>query len=49
MVREDRKGKICDSGEVEDECEFLFQCKRYNGVRTSWEKDVMQNYTDFQN
>ena len=29
MAREDRKCEICDSGEDENECHFLFQCERY--------------------
>ena len=39
---------MCDSGKVENDCHFLFECE-HNAVRTSWEQDVIKNCTDFQN
>jgi hypothetical protein len=44
---EDRVCKICNSGQVEDECHFLFECTAYNEPRNYWLDSIVRSHPDF--
>jgi hypothetical protein len=46
---EERTCEICNQNVVEDETHFLFNCEKYNHLRTPWLENISRRCPNFQN